>query len=320
MELCVFISDIRHLEHLTETLEIAAKPSPDYLEIMDSDLKVNQTSLTRLKKYFQVEMGKLYSDDIERIYFGAETCEYLIPTLSDVQKALKYCQENEYGFTLVTPYGGPRAMQKIRELLQFLSDKEDIEIVVNDFGALHMVIEEFKNLKPVIGRLLIKMKRDPRFSISGYDIANANLKNISRVEGNQSEALQNSSFENELVQHFLAENNVSRLGVDSVPQGFNKKIIKKWKLPVDIYWPWTYITSGRNCTIAAHTDASRAYHLTEKPCQKQCKMYEFRFESDKHMFLTVQRGNAVWMNSETNHEEYFKAGFERLVFMPYIPV
>jgi hypothetical protein len=320
MELCIFISNIYHLKNLEETLKIIQKPDTGYIEIMNQDLQVNQTALVKLKKHFDLNLGYYYLDYIERIYFGVETCEHLLPSKEELQEAYAFCKEKEYGFTFVTPYGGPQLMKNIRPLFDFLAEKDNVEVVVNDYGTLQILISEYKMLTPVIGRLLNKMKRDPRFSTSGYDIASANIKNKSKVEKNQVGALQNNSYENASLQKFLVDKNVSRLGTDAVPQGFNKKNLKKWMFPLDLYWPWTYITSGRNCAVASYTDSSMEFHVTDKPCQKQCKLYGFTFESDKKMKLTLQRGNAIWMNSESDSNELFNQGFERLVFTPYIPI
>lgn len=320
MELCIFISNLSHLENFNETLRNIEKPAPEYLELMTSEMKINQKALAKLNKHYDLKLGMYYLDYIERIYFGTETCEHLLPSLDEVRKAYQISHEKEYGFTFVSPYGGPKLMNKIKPVFDFLSDKQDVEVVVNDYGVLHILISEYQMLKPVIGRLLNKMKRDPRFSVSGYDIAQANLKNKAKVEKNQIGALQNSSYENELLQNLLKNRGISRIGVDSVPQGFNKKALKKWKFPLDLYWPWTYITSGRSCAVAAYTDSSMEFHINEKLCQKQCKLYGFTFDSDKKMKPTLQRGNAIWMSSADDAEQSFNMGFERLVFIPYIPV
>ncbi|MBN1117530.1 MAG: hypothetical protein JXA77_10015 [Bacteroidales bacterium] len=320
MELCVFINNSEHLDNQLQSMDIVGKPGPEYVQMMDSDVKVNQTALSILKKYYDLQLGQYYKDYISRIYFGNETCEYLIPALGEVQKVFKYCADNEYGFTYVAPYTGPNGMEKLRDIFEFLKDKEDVEVVVNDFGVLQLILTEFKSIKPIIGRLLVKTKRDPRFSVTGYDYSPNQLKNTSKVEKNQTEAIMSSSFENKTLQKFLIDKGVTRISLDSLPQGYEKKTLKGWQLPADIFWPWTYITSGRLCAIAAHTDTRRKYNLVDRPCNKQCRMYEFNFESDKQMLQTVQRGNAVWMDNESNYLENFKAGFERLVFMPYIPI
>jgi hypothetical protein len=191
---------------------------------------------------------------------------------------------------------------------------------VNDYGVLHLIDTEYKNLTPIMGRLLNKMKRDPRFSISGYDIANIEIKNLKRVEENQKEAIKASAFELPAYQEFLKGKGVIRVGTDTLSQQLDAKTIKKWGFPVDLYWPWTYITSSRSCAIAAYTQPGKDSHPTDEPCKFQCRTYDFAFRSDKKMLPTIFRGNAVWMSTRSLYEEYFKQGFSRLVYEPYIPV
>jgi hypothetical protein len=316
LELCVYLSDINHLLNLDDTLRIIKKPNPEVIEILDENVKANQSSLTKLEKFFYQGQKLNIKDDIERVYFGQETCENLIPTIDEVQSALDYCKKEEIELTFVTPYVGPKKIEDLKKIFEYLSSKgETNEVVVNDFGTLHLVTSQYKNLKPSLGRLLIKMKRDPRFSLSGYDIEKSELKNFKKVEKNQSDALQESSLDFPVYQQLLKDLNVQRLGVDSVPQGINPKAIKKWGFPVDLYWPWVYITSGRNCSVAAYTQPGKSY-----PCEFQCKLFEFKFASDKKMLPSVQRGNAVWMNAESLYEGLFQTGFSRLIYQPYIPV
>jgi hypothetical protein len=164
------------------------------------------------------------------------------------------------------------------------------------------------------------MKRDPRFSLSGYDISNAGLKKLAKIESNQKDALQGSSLELSLYQEFLEKKGMERVCLDTLTHGVNPKTLKKWKFEIDLFWPWTYITSSRSCSIAAHTQPGKESHPTDEPCKFQCRKYEFTFRSDKKMLPTVFRGNAVWMSTKTLYEEYFKQGFDRLVYQPYIPV
>ncbi|MBN1950465.1 MAG: hypothetical protein JW801_04635 [Bacteroidales bacterium] len=320
-DLHIYLSRIEHLLNLKETLTIIAKPAPEFFELMDNNLQVNQTSLVALKKFMDTHYGVNFEDYIEGIYFGQETCENLIPSTKHLQEAVEFCKRNEYQFTFVTPYVGPKGMERLRKHLDYLNQEvKDAEVVVNDYGVLHLLDTEFSNLTPIIGRLLNKMKRDPRFSMSGFDISNIEIKNLKRVEENQKEAIKASSFELPVYQDFLKEKGVERISVDTLSQTVDAKTLKKWGFPVDLYWPWTYITSSRSCAIAAHTQPGKDSHPTSEPCKFQCRKYEFTFRSDKRMLPTVFRGNAVWMSTRSLSEDYFGQGFGRLVFEPYIPV
>lgn len=320
-DLHIYISRIDHLLNLKETLRIIPKPSADFMELLDENLEANQTSLVSLKKFMDSHYGINYQDYIVGIYFGQETCENLIPSPRHIKEALAFCKENEYQFTFVTPYVGPKGMERLRKHFEYLDQEApDAEVVVNDYGVLHLLDTEFKNLTPVMGRLLNKMKRDPRFSMSEFDIANIEIKNLKKVEDNQKEGMKASSYELPVYQEFLKVKGVERVGIDTLSIPLDGKTIKKWGFPVDLYWPWTYITSSRSCAIAAHTQPGKETHPTSEPCKMQCRKFEFTFRSDKRMLPSVFRGNATWMNTRSLYEDYFKQGFDRLVFEPYIPV
>jgi hypothetical protein len=307
--------------NLEKTLQIIDKPSPELFEMLDDDLKINQYSLSVVKKYFDRHFGIDYSGNVEGLYFGQETCENLIPPLKNLQLAVEYCRQHEYHFVFATPYVGPKGMDRLRTLLSYLhKEAPGSEVSVNDYGVLHLLNTEFNNLKPVLGRLLVKLKRDPRFSISGYDITNQGIKNLKKVESNQLDALQGSSLELPVYQNFLRAKGIERICLDTLSQGMSKKTLKKWGFPVDLIWPWSYITSGRSCSIAAHTQPGKEFHPTDEPCKFQCKKYEFTFSSDKKMMPALFRGNAAWMSTQSMYEEFFDLGFDRLVYEPYIPV
>ena len=320
-ELYIFLSEVEHVLNLNETLEIINKPSSEIYELIDLNHKTNQTSLTTIKNYMYKDLGLNYYDHIEGIYYGQETCENLIPTVGQIQKVYEFCNTNEYRFTFVTPYVAPKGIVKLSGCLEYLNGlSENIEVVVNDYGVLQLIVTRYKNLIPVLGRLLTKLKRDPRFTISGYDIASSEIKKLKTVEKNQQKVLQTASLDIKVYQDLLKEKGIARVGIDSVSQGLIKAVIKKWDFPVDLYWPWTYSTSGRNCAIAAHTQPGKSFHPTDEPCHFQCKEFDFALTSDKRMFKTLQRGNAVWINSESLWSDVLSSGFERLIYQPYIPV
>jgi hypothetical protein len=320
IEYCIYLSELDYLENLEDTLKIVPHPGPEFLEIMDVNTKTNQVSSVKLRDALYKKEGIHYADHFSRLYFGNEICEVLIPSLKIAKRAYEIAQEREMGFTLVTPYVAFEGVEKLKELFEYFNQFKDVEVVVNDYGILHILSTTYKNIIPVIGRLLVKMKRDPRFSVSGFDRARKLIKDASKVEKNQEKALSSSGLELESYQKLLAGIGVKRVSIDALPTIPDKTILKKWGFPIDVYWPWVYITSGRSCAIAAHTQPGKLYHPTDEPCYKQCKLFEFIFESDKSMMQTVQRGKAVWMNTFSLFDDYYDLSPGRLVYQPYIPV
>ena len=47
---------------------------------------------------------KYWNQEFCRLYFGMEFCERLMPSPSQLKKALTFAEENDLDFTLVTPY------------------------------------------------------------------------------------------------------------------------------------------------------------------------------------------------------------------------
>jgi len=226
--------------------------------------------------------------------------------------------------TYVTPYTGPEGLSKIDENLDFLNSKGEFEVVINDWGVLQLIDTKYKNLTPVLGRLMIKVKRDPRFSSSDFSVNTHLIDRPQKVAKKQVETVINSSLDIVEYSKFLADKRIERVSMEAVPNAEeeikNQFKKNKWGLPVDLYWPWTYITSGRNCQVAAHTQPAGKIHPAGKNCYLQCKQFELTFNSDKEMPDSVQRGNALWMNSERLFDTYIKYDFDRLVYQPYIPI
>ena len=323
-ELCIYISKIEILENLGEALEVIPKPDGDKYAMLSLNEKVNQLSLNKLSIFFRQKFGRDYRAGFTRIYFGNETCDRLIPDRKTIERAYKLISEKGYEMTYVTPYTGPEGLTKIEDNLSFLNEKENIEVVFNDWGVLQLLDKKYTGLEPVMGRLMVKMKRDPRFSKSDYSVHSHALDRTDKIAKRQEETVVNSSLEIKEFRELLQSKRVERVGMEMVP--YDEDIVKKqfkknkWGLPIDIYWPWTYITSGRNCQIAAYTQPAGKIHPAGKNCYLQCQQFEFGFNSDKDMLDSVQRGNAVWMDTTELFERYIKYDFDRLIYQPYIPI
>jgi hypothetical protein len=323
IEFCVFVSDFNIFSHIDKALTIISKPQGDKYAALSLNEKVNQQSLEKLTTYFQ-KSGFDFKLMYNRIYFGNETCERLIPDTDELEKVYTQLTGQGIPLTYVTPYTGPDGIKKIEQNLHYLNAFNDIEVVFNDWGVLHLIEKKFPNLEPVFGRLMIKSKRDPRFSESPYSIHPYKIEKLDKVARKQVESIIGNSLEIPGYTEFLSGKGIGRAGFETLPSE-SEDIKKQFKkntsgMQFDLYWPWTYISSGRNCQIAAYTQPAGKIHPAGKKCYYQCRDYEFGFSSDKQMLESVQRGNAIWMNTTKMLMEYIKYDFDRLVYQPYIPV
>ncbi len=90
------------------------------------------------------------------VRFGSEFCEHLLPGLGTLEKAHELASEAEKAFMYVTPRLSNAGIVRLKEQLPFLSEQEGVGVVVNDFGALHM-LRHHANLHPHLGRHLFRV-------------------------------------------------------------------------------------------------------------------------------------------------------------------
>ena len=140
-----------------------------------------------------------------------EFCERLLPSPSQLKKALDFVKENNADFTLVTPYVTNSGLQKVGKLITTLLElKPDSEIVFNDWGVFHLIKEYNYPLKPVLGRLLNKMKRGPRI---------VNIKE--QIPATSYEYFMTPNLSIPEINDFLIKNNIKRVEFDNLLQGLN---------------------------------------------------------------------------------------------------
>ncbi|MDD3302932.1 MAG: hypothetical protein PHN31_05215 [Candidatus Gracilibacteria bacterium] len=146
--------------------EFASTISPQY--------EVNFVSIREIKRKFGPEIF----NKIDGIYYGSDNCEFLVPYKNEVEKAIEEFKEFNKNFpphkvrtfTLVTPYVGDKMLSFLDESLEYLNNltiKNPLEVVVNDFGVLNLIIKKYNNLKPIFGRVIHKLVKTPLIDTFG---------------------------------------------------------------------------------------------------------------------------------------------------------
>ncbi|TBR15740.1 hypothetical protein EPO66_05560, partial [bacterium] len=147
-----------------------------------------------------------------RLYFGNEFCERLIPSISDIKFIAEFIMQRKIDFTFVTPYVTNQGIDILRALFEYISKNlPETEIVVNDWGVLKMLKDEFSFAKLSLGRLLTKQERDPR---SVY------LKN--KVSFDMMEHFRGLYVDSLPVRDFLKGMGISRVELDNSLQGITR--------------------------------------------------------------------------------------------------
>lgn len=104
---------------------------------------------------------KYCDQNFSRLYFGTEFCQRLLPTPDELDTVLDAAKQLD--FTLVTPYVTDAGLERVQRLIDLMSiRRQEAEVVFNDWGIFSFLKERYPSFEPVLGRLLNKMKRDPR--------------------------------------------------------------------------------------------------------------------------------------------------------------
>ena len=164
------------------------------------------------------------TEGYDRIYFGSEFCEKLLPTVETEEAIMSDRPRGRPQFTLVTPYLTDAGMKNLAVLLECLARKgpESLEIVFNDWGTLNLMACEYGGrFQAVLGRLLttqrIWARRGPPDAFMDFMRA----RGIFKMEFNS-------------YQHWE----------------FSRPKLVEQKMQGHLYWPYAYLATSRFCLLA----------------------------------------------------------------------
>jgi len=209
---------------------------------------------------------------IDVLYFGDEFCQNKIPNLKQVEYCYDFCINKKIKFVLVLSFITNAKIKFVTDLLKFLNSKEEkIEVIFNDWGTFAL-ISEYKNLKPVLGRLLNKQRKDP----IAQKILENNQPKIKVITEQRQQIIvhaklvpqsllkyfQSTYLDVTEVQNFMIKNNITRYELDLLPWNTNLNINKKIK--ISMYYPYVNISTTRYCGAINLDYSSKCNKICEK--------------------------------------------------------
>ena len=226
--------------------------------------------ITNLKnlKHFQ-------KDKYQRIYWGVEFCQNLIPTLQDTKRILYFRKKNDLKFTFVTSFVTEYGLKQLKTIFYWLNKKRfACEVIVNDWGVLEILHTEFGRLfEPVFGRLLLRQQRDPAmqgvlekqlpFAVKAKDGKGSII--VHRPPGRRyQEGIKATYINPNLFQNFLSKFGIKRIELNNVIQGLNLNGIRFKK---SIYTPFVHISTS--CFCPMKTPYQKIYRINV--CRRECQ-------------------------------------------------
>lgn len=312
--------------------ELAETISPQY--------EINFMAIRELKKRFGPEVFA----KIDGIYYGSDNCEYLAPFKNEVEEAMnlfrefdkKYPPHKVRTFTLVTPYVWNTMLEKLQESLEYLNwltIKNPIEVVVNDFWVLRLLSTKYTNLKIVFGRVIHKLLKTPLIDTYGYEvhpagelIKNKSVQEIALMKEEiikwQLKFYASTEASLDVYQKFLSKYHISRVAVDFMEK--REDLYKSYEnLWVDLYYPWALVFTGRLCDTSSIENPARGYYAVDDICPRTCNRYDVSYKVKTVGYKLIQRGNAAYrseLNLDYLWENFIKHEKNRIIFAPFVTV
>lgn len=241
---------------------------------------------------------------ISRLYIGSEYCHLLGPTEDVLYKLIEKAWQEGLEVTLCYPYMREVYVNKITDLVKCLkawcdSWQRTVEVVINDWGMLKLLEGKTDVLKPVLGTLLNKRMKDPRYIYKkGYE---QNQNRIGRNNLNQS-----------AYQTFLSQYDIKRYEYEAC--GYQMEIPTTGH---SLHFPFYVTNLSQYCPLHAMcTQSQRGHQSLVTKCPQYCRDYIFAYP--KHLKM-VGRFNGLFAFDETLLKDqkvlktYIVQGIDRLV-------
>lgn len=249
-----------------------------------------QACLTALGWRETVLPGALGERAVDRIHFGNEFCERLLPHSSQLERVLEWSLGHGLEITLLTPMLADRGIGQLARLLPRLP--EGSEVVVNDWGVLHLLRERFPGLRPVLGRQMGKMIKDPRLPSAEW-------------AGAVPPGIQSSLFPR-LMRRF----GIAAVETDIRPFAETDDL-RPNGLPLSVHLPFGYTLKGRICKPGSLSLEKRRKFTPGHSCQKECLNYFSRMQrtacQSPHELPGFLRGNTIFYRHGAEQQRVLEA-------------
>lgn len=278
------------------------------------------TDLANLKKYNNIDLR------YKRLYFGNEYCQKLIPTETEFGRVLDFCHRKNLALSLLTPLVTSFGLRKLDKLFCLLIRNSDsFEVVINDWGVLDLVNEKYKQLIPVLGRLMFAQKRDPRLVNIINDKQEAKItvdhsgnKTIFLPKGIPAAlktAYSNTNIGLPEMANFLVSRRVRRVEFDNLLHGLS------FNLPPGIsgsvYTPFGCIAVTRICPML--TEIQKRERISK--CKQECRKYFWKLRAASISKIIYKKGAALfYKNPDLSVNKWMGMGIDRLIYQPDLPI
>ena len=244
-------------------------------------------------------------DKYERVYFGNEFCDQLIPSIAKFEDALSFVKKMEKRISFVTCYVSEHNIKKYHPLIELLAkNAPDSEVIINDLGLLRICLQN--NLTPVLGRLLVKQKRDPRIA-----------KFIGSLSPREKLHMQQAGL-NKYFIDFLKRKNINRIELDNLLQNIDINELQDSGFSFALYVPYGYITTTRLC-LFRNKNKEDSGRLDLMPCNRECARGPVKLHNKRLKEILFMKGNTIFFKNTSEDLLRHNSKIDRVIHQPEIP-
>lgn len=242
---------------------------------------------------------------LNRLYIGNEFCHNLFPDSERLYALLNQAKREGVRISIATTYLRENMIERMEECMETVNqwcqeNHETIEIVVNDWGMQRILKKHDKWLQPVLGVLLNKRRKDPRYVYkSGFE--------------QQKQQLSETNINIEEYQIFLREvMNITRYEFEAcgypikLPEGFHS-----------LHLPYYQTNTSQYCGLNAVCQGwERGTQKLPSHCKRYCEEYFFAYP--KHLNM-LGKYNSLFafdiniLSPKILLKDYLTQGIDRIV-------
>ncbi|WP_054741282.1 hypothetical protein [Cellulosilyticum ruminicola] len=276
-----------------------------YKQIIETSYK---EVLSKCLKDTNISDNGIFKQKLSRVYIGNDFCANLFPDEKLLMELVEKAYDERLDVTICYPPIIQRNLETLKGALSKLDDfckqnEIQMEITVNDWGMIGLLQEEnYSNLKPILGRLLNKRKKDTRMhhrmAYSNYGIEfGLNNLNVDHYRA------------------FLEKYGITRYEFEA----FNfKNVIPEGKH--SLHFPFFQTNTASNCVLYANC---KNHTVSKQELPVSCPHYceEFYFSYPKHLNIIGKNNcifgfdNKIFIDQEII-DYYAAQGIDRLAFTP----
>ena len=228
--------------------------------------------------FFQQHLG--------RIYIGNAFCPLLAPEEDCLFELLEKAYKNNLGITLTTSWIRDEQLDEMECLLDKIEQwcqtrKQVIEIQVNDWALADMLKRRRTWLKPCLGILLHKRRKDPRMRyLKGKMLSNREY----------------ADFYQEYLQEILG---IKRLEEETSPMPFSIRAdtIQGGRMKHSLHLPYYQTNTSSYCPLYAQImRGARGRQAPVRECPQLCSQYTFLYPN--HLKMVGRYNSLFGLNSE----------------------